>query len=75
MHSLEERIITSISKRGKGTIVSPLDYAGYPLNIKSQCYFAKGQDSEIELEIVCSIPAKSKCSFFAITGCGITLDY
>lgn len=29
MQSLEERIITSISKRGRGTIVSPLDYAGY----------------------------------------------
>lgn len=29
MLSLENRIITSISKRGRGTIVSPLDYAGY----------------------------------------------
>ena len=29
MQSLEERIISSISKRGRGTIVSPLDYAGY----------------------------------------------
>lgn len=29
MQSLESRIITSISKRGRGTIVSPLDYAGY----------------------------------------------
>ena len=29
MQSLEDRIITSISKRGRGTIVSPLDYAGY----------------------------------------------
>ncbi len=29
MQSIEERIITSISKRGRGAIVSPLDYAGY----------------------------------------------
>ena len=29
MQSLENRIITNISKRGRGTIVSPLDYAGY----------------------------------------------
>lgn len=29
MQSLENRIITSISKRGRGTITSPLDYAGY----------------------------------------------
>ena len=29
MQSLEDRIITNISKRGRGTIVSPLDYAGY----------------------------------------------
>ena len=29
MQSLESRLITSISKRGRGTIVSPLDYAGY----------------------------------------------
>lgn len=29
MQSLENRIITSISKRGRGTIISPLDYAGY----------------------------------------------
>ncbi len=29
MQSLEDRIITSISKRGRGTIVSPLDYAAY----------------------------------------------
>lgn len=29
MQSIENRIITSISKRGRGTIVSPLDYAGY----------------------------------------------
>lgn len=29
MQSIEERIITSIAKRGRGTIVSPLDYAGY----------------------------------------------
>lgn len=29
MQSTEDRIITSISKRGRGTIISPLDYAGY----------------------------------------------
>ena len=29
MQSLEERIITNISKRGRGAIVSPLDYAEY----------------------------------------------
>ena len=29
MQSLEDKIITSISKRGRGTIVTPLDYAGY----------------------------------------------
>lgn len=29
MQSLENIIITNISKRGRGTIVSPLDYAGY----------------------------------------------
>lgn len=29
MQSTEDRIFTSISKRGRGTIVSPLDYAGY----------------------------------------------
>ena len=29
MQSIEEKIITSISKRGRGTMVSPLDYAGY----------------------------------------------
>lgn len=29
MQSIEEKIITSISKRGRGAIVTPLDYAGY----------------------------------------------
>ncbi len=29
MQSIEEKIITNISKRGRGTIISPLDYAGY----------------------------------------------
>ncbi len=29
MQSIENRIITSISKRGRGAIISPLDYAGY----------------------------------------------
>lgn len=29
MQSLENRIITSISKRGRGAIVTPLDYAAY----------------------------------------------
>lgn len=29
MHSIEDKIITSISKRGRGTIISPLDYAAY----------------------------------------------
>lgn len=29
MQSIVDKIITSISKRGRGTIVSPLDYAGY----------------------------------------------
>lgn len=29
MQPIEDRIITSISKRGRGAIVSPLDYAGY----------------------------------------------
>ncbi len=29
MQSIENRIITSISKRGRGVIVSPLEYAGY----------------------------------------------
>lgn len=29
MQSIENKIITNISKRGRGTIVSPLDYAGY----------------------------------------------
>ena len=29
MQSIEKKIITSISKRGRGTIVSPLDYVGY----------------------------------------------
>lgn len=29
MQSLENKIITNISKRGRGTIVSPLDYAAY----------------------------------------------
>lgn len=29
MQSIEDRISTNISKRGRGTIVSPLDYAGY----------------------------------------------
>ena len=29
MQSLEERIITNISKRGRGTVISPLDFAGY----------------------------------------------
>ncbi len=29
MQSIENRIITSISKRGRGKVISPLDYAGY----------------------------------------------
>ncbi len=29
MHSIEEKIIISVSKRGRGVIVTPLDYAGY----------------------------------------------
>ena len=29
MQSIEDRIIASISKRGRGAIVTPLDYAGY----------------------------------------------
>ncbi len=29
MQSIEDRIITNISKRGRGVMVSPLDYAGY----------------------------------------------
>lgn len=29
MGSLENRIITNVSKRGRGAIVSPIDYAGY----------------------------------------------
>ena len=29
MQSLEDRIITSIAKRGRGSIISPLDYASY----------------------------------------------
>ncbi len=29
MQSIEERIITNLSKRGRGTIATPLDYAGY----------------------------------------------
>lgn len=29
MQSIEKRIITSVSKRGRGTVISPSDYAGY----------------------------------------------
>lgn len=29
MQTIEDKIITSISKRGRGTIISPLDFAGY----------------------------------------------
>ncbi len=41
MQSLEERIITNISKRGRGAIVSPLDYAEYGDSKAVQKAFAK----------------------------------
>lgn len=46
MQSIEERIITTIAKRGRGKIIFPIDFAGYGNSKAVQKAFERLEDSE-----------------------------